>query len=60
MTVGAMRPAKIVRDAFCGSLCARNVKRRLEVEYLSHSRSQEQRLYITDIVKHAENRGVPL
>lgn len=56
LTVGAMRPAKIVRDAFCGSLCAHNVKRRLEVEYLSYSRSQEQRLYITDIVKHAENR----
>lgn len=56
LTIGVMRPAKVVRDAFCGSLCAHNVKRRLEVEYLSYSRSQEQRLYITDIVKYAENR----
>lgn len=55
LTINVMRPAKIVRDAFCGSLCAHNVKRRLEVEYLSYSRSQEQRLYITDIVKYAEN-----
>ncbi len=51
----AMTPVKITRDAFVGALCAYNVKRRIEVSYLSVSRSAELRYAVTDAVKFAEN-----
>ncbi len=51
----AMIPVKITRDAFVGALCAYNVKRRIEVSYLSVSRSAELRYAVTDAVKFAEN-----
>jgi len=51
-----LRPLKISRDAFCGSLCAYNIKRRIDVEYLSLVRSHELRILITSLVKYTENR----
>ena len=39
----AMTPLKVTRDAFVGALCAYSVKRRIEVSYLSVSRSAELR-----------------
>jgi hypothetical protein len=51
----AMIPMKVTRDAFVGALCAYNVKRRIEVSYLSVSRSVELRYAVTDAVKFAEN-----
>ena len=53
---GSMREAVVSRDAFCGSLCAHNVKCRIDIEYLSHVRSRELRSTLTEIVKYAENR----
>lgn len=56
LTEEHLRTVKISRDAFSGSLCAYNVKRRIDVEYLSFSRSHEFRDTVTDLVKYAENR----
>ena len=54
-TPASMRRAKTERDAFCGSLCAQTVKRRIVVEYYSFARSYEMRSHITAAVKTAEN-----
>lgn len=45
----------ITRDAYSGAVCAYNVKRRIEIEYLSCARSPELRFAVTDAVKYAEN-----
>ncbi len=50
-----MRRVRVERDAFCGSLCAQTVKRRLLVEYYSFARSYKLRAQITHAVKLAEN-----
>lgn len=50
-----MRRVRVERDAFCGSLCAQTVKRRLIVEYCSFARSYKLRAQITHAVKLAEN-----
>jgi len=52
----AMRAAKTERDAYCGSLCAQTMKRRIRVEYCSFARSFELRQKITQAVKLAENQ----
>lgn len=51
-----MTPVRASRDAFCGSLCSHNIKRRIDVEYFSYTRSTELRSLITDIVKYSENK----
>lgn len=53
---GEMRAAVVSRDAFCGSLCAHNVKCRIDIEYLSYVRSRELRAQITELVKYTENK----
>lgn len=55
-SVSGMTTCRVSRDAFCGSLCAHNIKRRIDIEYLSYSRSYELRLLVTDIVKYSENK----
>lgn len=52
----SMIPLKTVRDAYNGALCAYNVKRRIEVSFLSCSRSAELRYAVTDTIKFAENQ----
>lgn len=52
----SMIPLKSIRDAYNGALCAYNVKRRIEVAYLSCSRSAELRYAVTDTIKFAENQ----
>ena len=54
-TPSTMRRTKTERDAFCGSLCAQTVKRRIVVEYYSFARSYEMRSHITAAAKAAEN-----
>ncbi|NLK38903.1 MAG: hypothetical protein GX303_01465 [Clostridiales bacterium] len=44
------------RDAFSGSLCAHNIKRRIEIYYYSFNRSYSLRLAVTNLVRYAENR----
>lgn len=52
---GNMMPARLTRDAFSGSLCAYNIKRRIDVEYSSCTRSPELRILVTDLIKCVEN-----
>ena len=51
-----MQTARISRDTFVGSLCAYDIKRRLDIEYYSCSRSHEVREVVTGVVKAAENQ----
>lgn len=46
----------ITRDAYSGALCASDIKRRIEIEFCSFSRSHELRFIIADIVKYSENK----
>ncbi len=46
----------LARDAYTGALCTYRVKRKLEVEYCSFSRSHELRYFLADVIKHTENR----
>ena len=51
-----MDDSRLVRDAYSGALCSYRIKRRIEVEFCSVSRSHELRYLVTDVVKYAENR----
>jgi hypothetical protein len=51
-----MDDSKLQRDAYTGALCSYRIKRRIEVEYCSFSRSHELRYLITDVVKYTENK----
>lgn len=44
------------RDAYSGALCSHRIKRRIEVEYCSFSRTNELRYLVGDIVKYSENK----
>lgn len=50
------RTVTLSRDAFCGSLCEHNIKRRIDVEVDSFSRIHECRGMMTTTVKYAENQ----
>jgi len=50
------RTVTVSRDAFCGSLCEHNIKRRIDVEVDSFSRIHECRGIMTAAVKYAENQ----
>ncbi len=51
-----MDDSRMMRDAYTGALCTHRVKRRIEVEYCSFSRSHELRYFLADVIKHTENR----
>lgn len=44
------------RDAYSGALCSHRIKRRIEIEYCSFSRTNDLRYMVGDIVKYCENR----
>lgn len=46
----------MTREAFSGALCSYRIKKRIEVDYLSFSRSHELRFLVGDIIKYAENK----
>ncbi len=52
----SLRTVHASRDAFCGSLCAHSIKRRIDIEYISFSRSLELRTLVTAVVKYSENK----
>lgn len=51
-----MQKATFSRDSFVGALCSAEMKRRIEVDYCSFTRSHELRFLITDILKYSENK----
>ena len=50
-----MDDSRMMRSAFTGALCACSIKRNIELEYCSFSRSNELRYLITDVIKYTEN-----
>lgn len=52
----AEKPVVLQRDAFCGSLCAHNVKRKISVEYYPALRRSGVRHMLGAAVKHTENK----
>ena len=55
-SAAGMDDSHLARDAYTGALCSYRIKRRIEVEFCSFSRSHELRFFITDVVKYTENR----
>lgn len=55
-SASGMDDSKMVRDAYTGALCSYRIKRRIEVEFCSFSRSHELRYFVTDVVKYTENK----
>ncbi len=53
---GRLIEKKAVRDAYSGSLCAYNVKRRIDVTYLDIANIGELGFVVTDMVRYCENR----
>lgn len=51
-----MQKTTLSRDTFIGALCSADMKRRIEVDYCSFTRSHELRFLITDILKYSENK----
>jgi len=45
----------VTRDAFSGAICSYRLKRKLEIDYTSFSRTHDLRYVITDVLKYAEN-----
>lgn len=52
----ADKPVLLQRDAFCGSLCAHNVKRKISVEYYPAFRRSGVRHMLGAAVKYTENK----
>ena len=53
---GNMQDTVISRDSYVAALCSHRIKKRIEVQYCSVSRSHELRMAVTDMVKYTENR----
>jgi hypothetical protein len=50
------KPASLQRDAYSGALCVYDMKRCLNIDYISYTRSPHFRFAVTDIIKYCENR----
>ena len=48
--------SRLKRDAYMGALCSYRIKKKIEVEYCSFSRSHELRYFLTDVIKYTENK----
>ncbi len=53
---GNVQDSVISRDSYVAALCSHRIKKRIEVQYCSVSRSHELRMAVTDMVKYTENR----
>lgn len=49
------RTLTVKRDAFCGSLCASNIKKKLTIEMETYFRAPESRRIVTELMKGSEN-----
>ena len=45
----------VSRDAFVGAICSWQIRKRIEVDYTSFSRTHELRYLMSDVLKYAEN-----
>ena len=55
-SASGMDDSRMTRDAYTGALCSYRIKRKIEVEFCSFSRSHELRFFVTDVVKYTENK----
>ncbi|MBQ5793759.1 MAG: hypothetical protein IIW17_07050, partial [Clostridia bacterium] len=53
---GGVQDTVVSRDSYVAALCSHRIKKRIEVQYCSVSRSHELRMAVTDMVKYTENR----
>ena len=53
---GNVQDTVVSRDSYVAALCSHRIKKRIEVQYCSVSRSHELRMAVTDMVKYTENR----
>lgn len=44
------------RISYSGALCSKNIRRRIEIDYYSFTKSYELRYLVSDILKYSENR----
>ncbi len=53
---GRLIGKKIIRDAFSGSLCAYNAKRKIDIDYFDLENVSDLGFIVTDMVRYCENR----
>lgn len=51
-----LEDSRVVREAFAGALCSFEIKKKLEIDYCSFSRTHELRFLVSDIIKYSENK----
>ena len=51
-----LEDSRVTRDAFAGALCSYVIKKKIEVDYCSFSRTHELRFLVSDIIKYSENK----
>lgn len=52
---GSSGISTVTRDTFTGAICSWRLRRRIEVDYTSFSRTHELRYLMSDVLKYAEN-----
>ena len=52
---GSSGISTVTRDTFTGAICSWKLRRRIEVDYTSFSRTHELRYLMSDVLKYAEN-----
>ncbi len=53
--MGRSGVSTVTRDTFTGAICSFRLRRRIEVDYTSFSRTHELRYLMSDVLKYAEN-----
>ena len=55
LLMGKSGVSTVSRDTFMGAICSFRLRRRIEVDYTSFSRTHELRYLMSDVLKYAEN-----
>lgn len=55
LPMGTSGVSTVTRDTFAGAICSYRLRRRIEVDFTSFSRTHELRYLMSDVLKYAEN-----
>ncbi|MBE6630707.1 MAG: hypothetical protein E7624_07670 [Ruminococcaceae bacterium] len=55
LLTGASGVSTVARDTFVGAICSYRLRRKIEVDFTSFSRTHELRYLMSDVLKYAEN-----
>ena len=55
LLTGKSGVSTVVRETFTGAICSWQIRKRIEVDYTSFSRTHELRYLMSDVLKYAEN-----